>query len=179
MRGLPEDWLAEQGLLGPKRVQVPSVTDWPDMMVPETTHESYSLLITDDDVAFRESLRGIFEPEGFRTVLAGSGEEAIDIIRHQQVHLALLDQHLPRLTGLDTLRILRHMNALLPVILLTGEDTQQLLRDALSANAFCVISKPVDRHVVVYTVQLALAQHYPAARGSDADRPHSSGPFQS
>jgi CheY-like chemotaxis protein len=126
----------------------------------------YSLLITDDDAAFRESLRGIFEPEGFRTLLAQSGEEALDILTSQQVHLALLDQNLPRLTGLETLRIIRQSNLLLPVILITADRTQQLLREALSAHAFCVMSKPVTRSAVVYTVQQALAKSLSGPGGS-------------
>ena len=125
---------------------------------------SYSLLITDDDQAFRESLGGIFETEGFHTFLASSGAEAIDIVRDQRIHLALLDQHMPRLTGLETLRILRQMNAVLPVILLTGDATEQLMREALSAQAFCVMSKPVSRSVVVYTVRRALGRYYDALR---------------
>ena len=129
-----------------------------------STHRDYSLLITDDDQAFRETLRGIFEKEGFRSFLAGSGEEAIDIVKYQPVHLALLDQHLPRLTGLETLRIIRQMNALLPVILLTGESTQHLMQEALSAQAFTVISKPVSRSIVVYTVQRALARYFDLIR---------------
>jgi CheY-like chemotaxis protein len=120
----------------------------------------YSLLITDDDDAFRETLRNIFEPEGFQTLLAHSGEEALEILRSHPVHIALLDQHLPRLTGLETLRIIRQRNAILPVILMTAESTQQLMRDALSAHAFCVMSKPVTRSVVVYTVQQALSRSY-------------------
>jgi CheY-like chemotaxis protein len=120
----------------------------------------YSLLITDDDAAFRETLRNIFEPEGFQTLLAHSGEEALDILRNHPVHLALLDQHMPRLTGLETLRIIRQRNTILPVILMTADSTQQLMRDALSAHAFCVMSKSVTRNVVVYTVHQALSRSY-------------------
>jgi CheY-like chemotaxis protein len=120
----------------------------------------YSLLITDDDAAFRETLRNIFEPEGFQTLLAHSGEEALDILRSHPVHLALLDQHMPQLTGLETLRIIRQRNTILPVILMTADSTQQLMRDALSAHAFCVMSKSVTRNVVVYTVQQALSRSY-------------------
>jgi len=125
----------------------------------------FNLLITDDDDAFRESLRGIFESEGFRTLLAQSGEEALDILNEERVHLALLDQHLPRLTGLETLRIIRQVNAIMPVILLTADRTRQLLQDALSAQAFCVIPKPVSRNAVIYMVQRALARSYPPNAG--------------
>jgi CheY-like chemotaxis protein len=128
------------------------------------TQSPYSLLITDDDDAFRETLRSIFEPEGFHTLLAHSGEEALDILREQQVHVAMLDQNLPRLTGLETLRIIRQVNAILPVILMTAQNTQHLLREALSAHAFCVMSKPVTRSVVVYTVHQALSRSYDPSR---------------
>jgi CheY-like chemotaxis protein len=126
-------------------------------------------LITDDDAAFRETLRNIFEPEGFQTLLAHSGEEALDILRSHPVHLALLDQHMPRLTGLETLRIIRQRNAILPVILMTADSTQQLMRDALSAHAFCVMSKSVTRNVVVYTVQQALSRSYDPSGSIVAD----------
>ena len=68
------------------------------------------LLITDSsDVAARETLRDIFEPAGYQTILAESGEHAIDIVRRQDVHLALMDMYLPRLSGLETMEIVRQM----------------------------------------------------------------------
>src|ERR1700736_6955098 len=49
----------------------------------------YSILITDDDSACREAMRDIFEPEGYSTFLASSGEEALEIMRESPIHLAL------------------------------------------------------------------------------------------
>ena len=66
-----------------------------------------SLLITDDDYDFRETLRGVFEPRGFHTLTAGDGEEALEILKHETVHLALFDMHMPRLSGLDAIRRLK------------------------------------------------------------------------
>ena len=57
--------------------------------------QRYSILITDDDRACREALREIMEPQGFRTLLASCGEEALDIVQDEEVHLALLDMHMP------------------------------------------------------------------------------------
>src|SRR5271170_3228901 len=89
----------------------------PDEGNGENMVKTYSILITDDDPGCREVLRDIFEPEGYRTLLASSGEEAIDIVRDQPVHIALLDMHMPRLTGLETLELVRQINNLLPCIL--------------------------------------------------------------
>ena len=66
-----------------------------------------SLLITDDDLEFRQTLRTVFEGQGFQTLLAGDGEEAIHIVRTQEVHLVLLDMHMPKLTGLEVLKAIR------------------------------------------------------------------------
>jgi len=121
-----------------------------------TTDHPYSLLITDDDPGSRESLRAIFEPVGFRTFMAESGEEAIDIAREQEIHIALMDFRLPKLTGLETMTILRQLKAGLPMILISAEQDDRLLQQALSAQAYCVLAKPLSRHVVIYVVNRAL-----------------------
>ena len=125
-----------------------------------TSVSPYSLLITDDDPAARESLREIFEPVGYRTLLAESGEEAIDIVQRQDVHLALMDMHLPKLTGLETMEIVRQIKGLLPTILISADHDDNLLRKALSAHAFCVLAKPVSRNVVIYVVSRAIEKFY-------------------
>jgi CheY-like chemotaxis protein len=58
-----------------------------------TLGHPYSILITDDDPAARETLREIFAPQGYNTLMAESGEEAIDLVRDHEVHLALMDMH--------------------------------------------------------------------------------------
>ena len=130
----------------------------------------YSILITDDDPGCREALRDIVEPEGFRTLLASSGEEAVDIVREAHVHVALLDVHMPTLTGLETLELVRQVNAILPCVLVTADASESLMRQALRAHAYSVIAKPVSRSVVLYTVVRAIARAY-----GDAPSAHQGG----
>jgi CheY-like chemotaxis protein len=119
-----------------------------------------SILITDDDPAARETFREIFEPEGFTTLLAESGEEAIDIVQDHDVHCALMDMHLPKLSGLETINIVRQIKGVIPMILISAESDDNLLRKALSAHAFCVLAKPVSKNVVIYVVTRALEKYY-------------------
>lgn len=125
-----------------------------------TSPKPYSVLITDDDSGCREALRDIMEPEGYRTLLASSGEEALDIVREESVHVALFDMYMPKLSGLETLELVRQINAMLPVILVTADRTEALMRQALRAQAYSVIAKPVSKHIVLYTVVRALARAY-------------------
>jgi CheY-like chemotaxis protein len=120
----------------------------------------YSILITDDDRGCREALRDIVEPEGYPTLLASSGEEAIDIVREKPVHLVLLDMQMPTLTGLETIPLVREINAVLPCVLVTADATERLMRQALRAHAYSVIAKPVSKNIVLYTVVRALVRAY-------------------
>lgn len=124
------------------------------------SEQPYNLLITDDDRSARETLREVFEPVGFRTFLAESGEEAIDIVQSHDVHLALMDMHLPRLTGLETVAIVRQIKGVLPTILMSADRDDWLLRQALSARVFCVLAKPLDKNVVIYVVSRAIEKFY-------------------
>ena len=129
-------------------------------MVVSPGTKPYSILITDDDQGCRESLRSIVEPEGYRTLLASCGEEALEIVQDEQIHLAMLDMHMPTLTGLETIQLVRQFNVSLPCILVTADATQDLIRQALRAQAFSVIPKPVSKNVVLYTVVRALVRVY-------------------
>ena len=119
----------------------------------------YQLLIADDDPGFREALRAILEPF-FRLVEVDSGEEALAAVSDHRYDLALLDMHMHVLTGLETLRELKSLNADAPCILVTADATDALCREAKAADAFTVLSKPVTRRLLVLTVSHALEDAY-------------------
>ena len=115
-----------------------------------------SVLIADDDDYCRETLRDIVEPEGYRTLLVSSGEEAIEIIQEESIHIALFDVQMPRMTGLETVLLVHQINALLPCILVTANATQEIIREAFQVRAYSVIPKPVSKHILLYTMLRAL-----------------------
>lgn len=132
-----------------------------------------SLLITDDDRDFRETLRSVFEPR-FRTLLAGDGEEALSILRREEVHLLLLDMHMPKLTGLETLRQVKRFKSLLPCILLSARLDDALIHQAYREQAFSVLPKPITRQQLTTTVEAAMRRIY---NWGDEPRSGGSRPF--
>ena len=124
------------------------------------TPRRYSILITDDDRGVRETLGEIVEAKGLRPVLAEDGEQAVEIVQHEPIHLVLLDYQMPRLTGLETLQLVRQINHLLPAILITADATRELMSAAFHAHVFSVVPKPVNPHVVLNTVIRALGRVY-------------------
>ena len=115
-----------------------------------------SVLIADDDDQCREALRDIVEPEGYRTILVSSGEEALEIIQEESIHLALFDLQMPRMTGLETVQLVHQINALLPCILVTANANQEIIRQAFQVRAYSVIPKPVSKSILLYTMLRAL-----------------------
>lgn len=119
-----------------------------------------ALLITDDDRDFRETLREVFEPRGFRTWLAADGQEALEIVQREQVHLLLLDMHMPRLDGLETMRRVKQIQAEIPCILLSAALDDQIAKQAHELAAYSVLSKPISFATITGTVKKALQMVY-------------------
>jgi CheY-like chemotaxis protein len=123
-------------------------------------HAEPSILIADDDRHFRETLGGVLAPRGFRTLLAGDGEEALHIVRSVEVHLLVVDMHMPKLTGLETLRLVKQVKATLPCILLSGQLDDVIRAQAERARAFSVLAKPVSRLEITQVVERAIQSTY-------------------
>lgn len=129
-----------------------------------------SLLITDDDDSFRETLRAVFDEAGYRTLVAGDGQDALTIVQSEPVHLVLLDMHMPRLTGLDTLRALRQSQLSIPCILMSAAADDEVFRQAEQLPPVSVIKKPIPRRLLMDMVHSTLEKIYHWGSGSRWDR---------
>ncbi len=128
-------------------------------MVIAKSQTPYQLLIADDDAGFRSILKELLAPY-FQLFEAKSGEEAVELVEQIQVDIVLLDMHMDVLTGLEAVRMMKQINAILPCILITADATDELREDASAANAYEVLSKPFKRQELVSTVSHALLDTY-------------------
>jgi CheY-like chemotaxis protein len=119
-----------------------------------------SVLITDDDPRQRHDLCEMIESQGMSVVPAESGEEALDILARESVDLLICDMYMPRMTGLETLTLARQLAYPVPFILVSAEVDQRLMRRALEARAYAVISKPIGKQVLLYTMNRALSRFH-------------------
>ncbi len=129
---------------------------------------AFSILVADDDRGSRDTLAQMLADRGFSTITATSGEEAIEIVRVETIHLVFFDMHMPRMTGLEALQQVRIFNELLPAILVTADATREVIRQALQAHVYSVLPKPVNKSVLLHTLARALGQ---AARKPTPDVP--------
>lgn len=121
----------------------------------------FRILVADDDRGNRETLGEVLETRGFQPVLAKDGGEAVEIVQVQMVHLVLIDMHMPRLTGLEAVAHLRQtLHKVLPTVLMTADATADLMKQAMQAQVYSVIPKPINLNLVLHTLAKALEQVY-------------------
>lgn len=118
------------------------------------------LLITDDDRALRESIADALVSRGFHVTLASDGEEALNAVHGGRFHLALVDVHMPGITGLQLLAKLNAEACDVPFILMSGALDEHICEEARKMRAYRVLSKPIRLPLLTQTVSEGLAEHY-------------------
>jgi putative PEP-CTERM system response regulator len=105
---------------------------------------TFNVLIVDDEKNIRAGLGRALEMDGYRTLLAGDGQEALDVIRDEEVDLVIADLKMPRLSGEELLRRVVDQYPTVPVIILTGHGTIETAVQAMRDGAYDFLTKPVS-----------------------------------
>ncbi len=104
---------------------------------------SGTLLVTDDDQQVRRLLQTFFERRGLRVLTASCGEEALKALA-QKPDAVMLDMNMPGMDGLMTLKKIKAKAANMPVIMATGVDDEEIVREAMDAGAYDYVTKPFN-----------------------------------
>lgn len=127
-------------------------------MIPETSGgASAHCLVVDDDIQVRHALARVIESHGLATVEAGSGAEALTILRQNgEVPLCISDIYMPEMDGVTFLREALRLYPDMAVIMLTGVAEVNTAVECLKLGALDYISKPVVIEEVRARVDKAL-----------------------
>jgi DNA-binding NtrC family response regulator len=115
-----------------------------------------TLLLVDDDAAFRHVMAGELRRLGYAVETASTGAEALARSEAHDPEIVLLDLRLPGMDGLDVLKCLRERNPGAEVIMLTGHGTIDTAIDAIRNGAFDYVTKPCPLDEIQIRIQRAL-----------------------
>jgi len=115
------------------------------------------ILIVDDEPCIRQSLKGVFEDEGFPTDSVTSGEECLKKIVETPYDLVLLDIWLPGIDGIETLRQIREISPSTRVIMISGHATIATAVTATKLGAWDFIEKPLSLEHTLLIARNALS----------------------
>jgi two-component system, NtrC family, nitrogen regulation response regulator NtrX len=104
----------------------------------------HTILIVDDESEIRGALQGVLEDEGYKTVLAASGEDCIAALVHKPVDVVMLDIWLPGIDGLETLERIVEKDDPPEVIMISGHGNIETAVRATKLGAFDFLEKPLS-----------------------------------
>ena len=114
------------------------------------------VMIVDDEEGIRETLSGILEDEGYESITASSGEEAVKKAKEVIPDVVLLDVWLPGMDGIQTLQELKVSHPVLPVIIISGHANIEIAVKATKMGAYDLLEKPLSIEKVLLAVDRAL-----------------------
>ena len=111
------------------------------------------LLWVDDEI---EQLKGhimFLEKKGYEIVTVSNGTDAIDQCRQRNFDLVLLDEQMPGISGLETLRILKEINPSITVVMVTKSEEENIMEQAIGQKIADYLIKPVNPNQILLTLK--------------------------
>jgi len=102
------------------------------------------VLIVDDDESILWILQRMFKDKKIETVEARDGKSALEMLKDQDLSIAIMDIRMPEKDGLDVLREIKETGCQTPIIIMTAQGTMKNAVEAMKHGAFDYITKPFD-----------------------------------
>src|SRR5437016_8108419 len=103
-----------------------------------------TVLIVDDEQSLARSAKAFLADHGYEAEVAGTGEQALELLATLQPDVVFADVRLPGMSGLDLLKRIRAFDPVIPVIMLTAYGSIAGAVEAVKLGAFDYVKKPVD-----------------------------------
>ena len=119
-----------------------------------------TVLIVDDEKNYPPILSAVLEEEGFETLTANSGREALEIVQNADVDIVLTDMKMPAMDGIELLERIKKKDPDLPVIMMTAHGTVEKAVEAMQKGAYSYLLKPFDNERLILYVNKAKSMYH-------------------
>ena len=111
------------------------------------------ILWVDDEIESLQSQKLFLENKGYEVTTLTNGYDALDYVKDNIVDVVLLDETMPGITGLETLAKIKELHQQLPVVLITKNETENLMDDAIGSQISDYLIKPVNPSQVLLSLK--------------------------
>lgn len=115
-----------------------------------------NILWVDDEMESLQSQKLFLENKGYAVHTLANGFDAIEYVKDHPVDVVLLDETMPGITGLETLAKIKEINQQVPVVLITKNETENLMDDAIGSQISDYLIKPVNPNQVLLSLKKIL-----------------------
>lgn len=114
------------------------------------------ILWADDEIEFLKPHILFLEKRGYSVTSCQSGNEAIEEVQNETFDIVFLDEHMPGLTGLETLTEIKKIESTLPIVMVTKSEEESIMEDAIGAKISDYLIKPVNPHQLLLSLKKTL-----------------------
>src|SRR6267142_6998565 len=111
------------------------------------------ILWVDDEIESLQSQILFLQNKGYEVTAMTNGFDAIDFVKEHPVDVVLLDETMPGITGLETLAKIKEVNQQIPVVLITKNETENLMDEAIGSQITDYLIKPVNPNQVLLSLK--------------------------
>ncbi len=112
-----------------------------------------TILWVDDEIESLQSQKLFLENKGYTVQTLTNGFEAIDYVKEHEVDVVLLDETMPGITGLETLQKIKEVRKQIPVVMITKNETENVMDDAIGSQITDYLIKPVNPNQVLLALK--------------------------
>lgn len=153
-----KDFLKKIEKITKERMAQESVVSLSEYRELNKKKRSRNLLIIDDDESIRKALTRLFENQGYRVISAADGTQLSNVIEDQIIDLIILDIGLPWVNGFELAQLMKEHDEFksIPLVFLSGRDSQIDIKRGFQIGADDYITKPFDNNVISRSVHTLL-----------------------
>lgn len=122
-----------------------------------------TILLVDDDPLFIKLVSPLLSKEGYSLLTANNAKDAQVILQQnsEQIAVVLLDWEMPEMSGIELLKWIKEQPPLEPiqVIMQTGMDKPENIKQGIDAGAYYYLTKPIKREILLSTIHAAIQDH--------------------
>jgi CheY-like chemotaxis protein len=111
------------------------------------------ILWVDDEIESLQSQILFLQNKGYEVTALTNGFDAVDFVRENPLDVVLLDETMPGITGLETLSKIKEINSQIPVVMITKNETENLMDDAIGSQITDYLIKPVNPNQVLLSLK--------------------------
>jgi FixJ family two-component response regulator len=115
------------------------------------------IAVVDDDASVRNALCRLLRAFDFETKAYGRGADFLAAYPYFKPHCAIVDLHMPGMSGLEAQEHLKSNGSDISVIIITGHDAPHSRAECLSAGASAYLTKPIDEEILMSSIRAIVA----------------------
>ncbi|MDA3787799.1 MAG: response regulator, partial [Desulfobacula sp.] len=116
-----------------------------------------NILIVDDEKNYPTIIREILKEEGYKSLTASSGMEALDILNNELIDLVLTDVKMPGMSGIQLLEKIKEIKPDIPVIIMTADGSVEKAVEAMHKGAYTFILKGFENQTLIAHIAKAIS----------------------